>query len=90
MAGLLFTGAEDDLFKELDESAIGLRGKISVVSNTLLGTINLENHVKDFTLLDTDPLAVPSDIRGIISSGVADQNIRKPKMLGSDSLRGRN
>ncbi|KAH6680208.1 hypothetical protein B0J14DRAFT_578081 [Halenospora varia] len=86
LLGLLFVGAEEDQLTGLEKSTIGIHGKISVVTNSLLGSINFNDSATHFCLLDTDPTTIPSNARGIISSGVQDSSIRKPLMLSDDCL----
>ncbi|KAF2809779.1 uncharacterized protein BDZ99DRAFT_571536 [Mytilinidion resinicola] len=86
LLGLLFVGAEEDQLRAVDQSTVGIHGKISVVTNSLLGFINFKSSAMHFCLLDTDPTAIPSNARGIISSGVQGSNIRKPLMLSDDHL----
>ncbi|RYP41940.1 hypothetical protein DL767_000677 [Monosporascus sp. MG133] len=86
LLGMFFAGAEEDQLRALDKSAVGIHGKISVVANSLLGSINFKSSATHFCLLDTDPTAIPSNARGIISSGIQDSNIPKPLMLSDDHL----
>jgi hypothetical protein len=86
LLGLLFVGADEDQLRALDNSAIRIHGKISVVTKSLLGSINFNDSATHFCLLDTDPTTIPSNARGIINSGVQDSNVRKPLMLSDDCL----
>jgi hypothetical protein len=86
LLGKLFAGAEEDQLRALDDSAIGIHGKISVVTNGLFGSITSKESAMRFCLLDTDQTAIPSTVRGIISGGSQDLKIRKPLMLCDDDL----
>ncbi|KAJ4286968.1 hypothetical protein N0V90_012848 [Kalmusia sp. IMI 367209] len=86
LLGLLFVGAEEDQIRAVNPSTIGIHGRISVVTNTLLGSINVEHPAMRFCLLDTDPTAIPSNRLGIIGGGVQVSDTRKPLMLSDDCL----
>ena len=81
LLGLLIAGAEEDQLRAVDDSAIGIHGKISVVSISLLGSITTKHQATNFCLLDTDPTCIPSNARGIVRSGAQNTSLAKPPML---------
>ncbi|KAJ5657967.1 uncharacterized protein N7484_001616 [Penicillium longicatenatum] len=81
LLGLLMAGAEDDQLRAVDDSTIGIHGKISVVSACILGSITSKHNATTFCLLDTDPTCIPSNARGIVRSGAQDTSFSKPPML---------
>lgn len=75
LLALLVAGAEKDQLREIDQDTIGVHGRISVVSSSLLGAVNSHACAMQFCLLDTDSTAIPSNVRGIVKSG------RQPRTL---------
>ncbi|KAJ5909888.1 hypothetical protein N7504_004531 [Penicillium tannophilum] len=86
LLGRLFAGAEEDQLRALDNSAIGIHGKISVVSTSLMGATRSKDAATCFCLLDTDSTAIPSNARGIVKSGVQDMTFKRPSMLQENHL----
>jgi hypothetical protein len=75
LLALLVVGAEKDQLREIDRDTIGVHGRISAVSSSLLGAVNSHACAMQFCLLDTDSTAIPSNVRGIVKSG------RQPRTL---------
>lgn len=70
LVALLIVGADSDQLRAIDKDTIGIHGKISVVCASLLGAVRSQTCVSKLVLLDIDSTAIPSNVKGIIRSGV--------------------
>lgn len=94
---LLFAGGEEHQWESVDDSTIGVVGKISVVSSSLLAYADTAEQAMKFCLLDIDSTAIPSSTKGIVRSGESsalvnvcvapkDERLRNVNELGTEGL----
>lgn len=86
MIALLYAGADEEQVRAIDRSTLGVHGKITTVAACLLAATNSTETVGKFYILDTDSTAIPSNARGLISSGPQVSFIRFATAPGDEDL----
>jgi hypothetical protein len=66
LMAIFFAGAEKEQIVLVSEGAIGLHGKLSILSSSALGNGDNSEKVSKFFLLDVDATAIPSNARGLV------------------------
>ena len=72
----LVAGANSEQRDAVDRSTLGVHGKLTVVCSSLLGAVDSGTAASHYYLLDTDSTAIPSNARGLISSGMQESMVR--------------
>lgn len=74
LLGYLFAGADwADQLRYLPNQAVGLVGKLTIVTSSLMGEADSPEKVEKFWLLDIDPSCIPCAQNGVILSGRQEQ-----------------
>jgi len=68
LLAMFFAGAEEHQVTAMNENVLGVHGKITMVSASLLDDTDSPEKAMRFSLLDLDPTTIPSNARGIIHS----------------------
>ncbi|KAF2256116.1 hypothetical protein BU26DRAFT_557591 [Trematosphaeria pertusa] len=84
---VLLAGAEENQTSAINESTIGIHGKISIVSSSLLAAGDTVDLAMKFCLLDTDSSAIPSNARGLVLSGEGTFLVRFAAQPSDDNLK---
>jgi hypothetical protein len=78
----MFAGAHfRDQLRAIPERAIGVLGKLVIVTGSLMGQADCPEKVEKFWLLDIDQTCIPSNSRGIVISG---NQVRCPQVPPRD------
>jgi hypothetical protein len=82
----LLAGAEEEQWRAVNEKTIGVHGKLSVVSSSLLAAGDTADQAMKFCLLDLDHSAIPSTARGLILNGESPRLISTCVVPNDDQL----
>lgn len=86
LLAILFAGAEEAQYKAINDSSIGVHGRITIVPMSMLGHADSIESVSRFCLLDFDSSAIPSNARGMILSGQPLQHIEVRTVPNKEKL----
>jgi hypothetical protein len=70
LLGYMFTGASwTDQLRYIPEQSVGVLGKLTLVTGSLMGEADCPEKIEKFWLLDIDPTCIPSTQNGFVLSG---------------------
>ena len=68
LLALFFGGIEEEQLQLIDDGVVGVLGKLSLLTASLLGDIDTWEKASKFFLIDVDPSCIPCTSRGIVTS----------------------
>ena len=68
LLAIFFAGVEEDQVPLIMDGVVGVLGKLSLVSASLLGDVDSWEKASKFFLIDVDPSCIPCTSRGIVTS----------------------
>ncbi|MCJ1251911.1 hypothetical protein MMC30_009149 [Trapelia coarctata] len=78
LAGYFYAGASyDEQLPRVGKVAVGILGKLTLLTASVLGGADTPSKAEKFWLLDVDPTCIPSNTAGIVNSGVQKRCLSK-------------